>query len=66
VIRININTENAAFHDWTPGHEHGETVRILRELADKLQHDGLPDTGEVYALLDENGNRVGELVNETL
>ena len=66
MIRININTDNAAFRDWTPGHEGGEVVRLLRELADKVQRDGLPDPREPIPLIDASGNRVGELVNDLL
>lgn len=59
VIRIHISTENAAFHDWTPGHEHPETASILRQLADRIMRDGIPKVGEPYPLIDTNGQNVG-------
>lgn len=43
---------NAAFE----GNESGETARILRELADKIESGRLPET-----LLDVNGNAVGKV-----
>jgi hypothetical protein len=55
MIRITIDTGNAAFSD---GNKGAEVARILRELADRLDDSGaevLPVT-----LRDYNGNRVGE------
>lgn len=50
-ITVTISTDNAAFED----NEAGETARILRDLADKLERRGLMD----IAAIDENGNKVG-------
>lgn len=52
-INIEIQCDNAAFHEPTPEQEIG---RILANLATKLQ-DGLVDGYIVLA--DTNGNRVG-------
>ena len=49
---LNIQTDNAAFQDDGPS---VEVVRILRELADKIERTGADD----YSLIDINGNRVG-------
>ena len=49
-IIISINTANSAFE----GNEGKEVARILRELADKLEHGGQPSS-----VRDINGNKVG-------
>jgi hypothetical protein len=54
-ITIVINTVNAAFEDM-PEYE---VVRILRELADKLETGRQPDY-----ILDINGNNVGSIKYE--
>jgi hypothetical protein len=52
-FRIEIETDNAAFADHAPS----EVARILRALADKLDHcHGLPG---YVPLHDLNGNKVG-------
>lgn len=58
-MKVHIRTTNAAFEgDKTP-----EIARILRELADKLERKGLPDRGEVWKVMDINGNSVGTVRN---
>ena len=53
MLRIEIGTDNAAFADHAPS----EVARILRALADKLDHcHGLPAHAPLH---DVNGNRVG-------
>jgi hypothetical protein len=52
-ISIKINTANAAFED-SPA---GEVARILRELADCFEQDGIPP----QYLHDTNGNLCGEV-----
>lgn len=53
MFRIEIETDNAAFADHAPS----EVARILRDLADKLDHcHGLPAHVPLYDL---NGNKVG-------
>ena len=55
--QITINTDNAAFVEGgSGGREQIETARILRSLADDIEHMGLCE----YNLIDFNGNRVGE------
>lgn len=54
VFKLHINTDNAAFDDGNKGHE---VARILRELADKLESDGLQWCYQ--NLKDINGNIVG-------
>lgn len=49
-ITIKINTDNVAFSGGD-----FETVRILRELADKIESNGV----EFVNLRDINGNKVG-------
>lgn len=51
VFRVKIETGNAAFSD---GNRNYEIARILRELADKLEHGHEPAT-----VRDINGNTVG-------
>jgi len=55
-FRLSIKTGNAAFGE--SGLEY-ETARILRQAAEKVE------SGKVdFALLDKNGNRVGEALFE--
>jgi len=53
-ISISIKTGNDAFQDGMSGHE---VARILRQLADAFERDGMP-RGPLY---DANGNRCGEI-----
>lgn len=56
MFRLTIETVNAAFDD-APA---SEIARILRDLADKLERDGVPMDGrENWRLRDVNGNTVG-------
>ena len=55
-MRIALNTDNAAFSDEQLDRE---VAAILRTLADRIEHDGLPPARDSYALLDSNGNAVG-------
>ena len=52
-IRITIDTSNDAF---SIDERYAETVRILRELADRLESH----RGSKIPLRDLNGNKVGE------
>jgi hypothetical protein len=52
LFTLKFDTKNAAFDD---GGTEAETVRILREIAEKIEA-GIDD-GAVY---DVNGNRVGD------
>jgi len=54
---IAIECNNAAFVDQGPGQE---LARILRDLADRLEVEGVTDR----ALMDLNGNRVGRVTVE--
>ena len=65
MIKITIDTENAAFHD--PDNagsddyiKHHEISRILNRLA-RIIEGSCGDIGK-GALLDSNGNKVGECV----
>lgn len=55
-ITIRIQTGNAAFED-APA---SEVARILRELADGFEHDGIP----AQTLRDVNGNTCGTVTIE--
>jgi hypothetical protein len=58
--KIQIKMDNAAFTD--DGLYHYELARILRELADKVSHEGDSLISiDTISLLDINGNRVGQL-----
>jgi len=59
-MRIEIKTDNDAF---SPSPEY-ETARILRDLADRIEKRGLPQSGEPYWLMDYNGNAVGECAGD--
>lgn len=54
---LTIDCGNAAF-DETPA---SEVARILRELAHRLEQDGVlsSEHGNAFRLFDSNGNRVG-------
>jgi hypothetical protein len=52
MFRVEVNTENAAFDD----HPEMELARILRDLADRVQLNGLQGS---YPIFDVNGNRIG-------
>ena len=65
MLKITINTENAAFHDPDNADsddyiKHHEIGRILNSLACIIE-DSCGDIGKV-ALMDINGNKVGECV----
>lgn len=58
-MRIEIKTDNAAFEE--PGAT-VELARILRKLADTIEHQALGDLEDnamSMPLFDANGNRVG-------
>lgn len=56
-MKIHVRTDNAAFADHGAG---PELARILRELADRIDREGdQPGRGEVWPIMDRNGNRVG-------
>ncbi len=54
-FKLTLEMNNAAFVD---AGEAIELARILRELADRIEQDGL-DSGEPIRLRDVNGNTVG-------
>lgn len=71
MIRITIETANAAFDPATAGNTHAaaagdEVARILDELADRMNRDGLPSPGEPYTLIDINGITVGEAIQDLI
>lgn len=55
MFRLQIETGNAAFDD-APA---SEIARILRDLAGRIECDGIPPKGDCWHLRDVNGNRVG-------
>jgi hypothetical protein len=57
-IRIEFNTENAAFNEFD-GAYYYEVARILRELADKFENGQEPQN-----INDINGNSIGECIVE--
>ena len=57
MIRIEIETENAAFSD-----NDAEVSRILRNLAQRIETRGLPTQDHPYPFHDSNGNSVGQAV----
>ncbi len=57
-IKITLTTDNAAFD----GDCAGEVARILRELAERIESQGLMG-GEEHGLRDINGNTVGRFIN---
>ena len=65
MVKININTENAAFIGCngveSPYFRNQEVVRILRKLADNLEEN---ITAKNIVLLDINGNSVGNCLIE--
>lgn len=54
MFKLHIDTDNSAFED---GNKGAEVARILRQLADKLESDGLQWCYQ--NLRDINGNIVG-------
>ena len=52
-MTINIDMDSAAF-DW--GDREAELCRILRNLADRMEH-GICEVSKIY---DINGNRIGQ------
>lgn len=62
MIRININTENAVF-DLDPARA---VARLLEDVTAELIADGLPEDGESRPIIDPNGHRVGQIVNERI
>lgn len=54
-FNLSLEMDNAAFDDDAAL----ELARILRELADRIEQDGL-DSGEPIRLRDVNGNTVGQ------
>lgn len=70
MVTININTDNAAFHD-ADGKpdvyfQTQEVVRILRKLCDRVEYAMINQGLHTYTqpLLDINGNEVGDFVME--
>lgn len=53
---LSINTSNAAFDDY----EAHEVARILRELAQRLENNGMESE---IILRDINGNKVGTAIS---
>ena len=53
MVKIEIKTGNDAFQD---GNYYEELAKILRELADKIEHGNEPEK-----LMDSNGNAVGKV-----
>lgn len=51
---LTIETVNAAFED----NAAAEIARILRQLAQRLEDDGM-ESGQEFVLRDLNGNKVG-------
>lgn len=73
MIRIEIETGNAAFHVQSSDEHNGEpntgpeVCRILRNLVETIEIGRLLieiENGEEFGLLDLNGNRCGKLVVE--
>lgn len=56
---LRFATDNAAFGE-TMTDAALETARILRELADLIEEQGLPETGQLESVRDSNGNTVGD------
>ena len=68
MVRININTEGAAFANergnYTNYSKNMEVTRILRKLADQISEN--PDVAwENVILMDQNGNSVGSYLTFT-
>ena len=60
-VGVSISCRNAAFEEGCAE----EVVRILRDLAERIERDGIdttqpPRQGERYSLRDSNGNAVGQ------
>lgn len=56
MFRLEIETSNVAFDDGPAS----EIARILRDLAGRVERDGVPERGDFWILRDANGNRVGK------
>ena len=54
-FKLTIQLDNAAFED-AP---HIEVVRILRQLANRIEDSNFFDAGNDYPLYDYNGNETG-------
>lgn len=57
-FQIEINCDNAAFSPECRG-EGSEVARILRDLADRIDREGLT-RGDYFTLRDINGNSIGK------
>lgn len=57
-FQLHIQTDNAAFGP-TCDNAATEIARILRHLADVVERQGLPDTGDLDRVYDYNGNTAG-------
>lgn len=56
MLTLKINTDNAAFEDNGVG---SEVAVILRRLANNIEDLEGRDLDESFALMDSNGNKVG-------
>ncbi len=71
MIRIEIETGNAAFHVQSSDEHNGtpdagpEAARMLREFADRIDRGRIdcdsPTLGGAYRLIDTNGHAAGKL-----
>ncbi|MGA2260002.1 MAG: hypothetical protein ABSH28_01050 [Acidobacteriota bacterium] len=60
-MTIEVEMNNAAFTEDGPGSECYEAVRILRDLADRIECNPNFLSGHSQALRDINGNEVGRM-----
>jgi hypothetical protein len=60
-MTIELEMNNAAFTEDGPGAESYEAVRILRDLADRVEGHPHLSPGYSQALRDINGNKVGRM-----
>ena len=60
-MTIDLEMNNAAFTDNGPGAESYEAVRILRDLADRIECHPHLSPGYSQALRDINGTKVGRM-----
>jgi hypothetical protein len=56
-LRIEIATDNAAFE----GDAGPELARILRDIAGRLERDGVDGRADGFKVRDVNGNTVGKV-----